>query len=107
MPKARSGDAGPGSRDSSILTMTAQCGFATVHPVEGRNSVTPKTAAQTPVVNDPYGGCKESCTHDLALGVLVSSLLEAEGPYPDSHPLLTTESLRNLSAQRLVSVIVD
>ena len=87
--------------------MTAQCGFATMHPMDSRNSVTTKKTAQTPVVNDPYGGCEGSCTHDLALGVLVSSLLETEGPYPDSHPLRTTENQRNLSAQRLVSVIID
>jgi hypothetical protein len=39
---------------------------------------------------DAYRACEGSCTHDLARGVLVSELLDEEGPYPDSHPLLTT-----------------
>ena len=69
--------------------------------------MTTKKTTPTPAVNDPYGGCEASCTHDLALGVLVSELLEAEGPYPDSHPPLTTESLTNRLTQRLVSVIID
>ena len=69
--------------------------------------MTTKKTAPTPVVNDPNGGCNGSCTHDLALGVLVSELLEAEGPYPDCRPPLTTESLRNRLTQGLVSVIID
>ncbi len=31
---------------------------------------------------DPYAPCEESCTHDLATGVLVDELLGADGPYP-------------------------
>ncbi len=69
--------------------------------------MTTKKTTPTPVVNDPYGGCEASCTHDLALGVLVSELLEAEGPYPDCRPPLTTEALANRFAQGLVSVIID
>ncbi len=41
-------------------------------------------------VYDAYRTCEGSCTHDLARGVLISELLGREGPYPDSHPLLTT-----------------
>ncbi len=69
--------------------------------------MTTKKTTQTPVVNDPYGGCDGSCTHTLASGVLVSELLEAEGPYPDCRPPLTTEALANRFTQRLVSVIID
>lgn len=36
---------------------------------------------------DPYAGCETGCTHDLARGVLVPDL-KAEGPYPDTNPLL-------------------
>ena len=31
---------------------------------------------------DPYARCEESCTHDLAQGVLVDELLGADGPHP-------------------------
>jgi hypothetical protein len=41
------------------------------------------------VYHDPYRRCEGSCTHDLARGVLVSELLDGDGPFPDSHPLLT------------------
>lgn len=41
------------------------------------------------VYHDPYRRCEASCTHDLARGVLVSELLASDGPFPDSHPLLT------------------
>jgi len=41
------------------------------------------------VYHDPYRRCEGSCTHDLARGVLVSELLAGDGPFPDSHPLLT------------------
>lgn len=41
------------------------------------------------IYHDPYRRCEGSCTHDLARGVLVSELLAADGPFPDSHPLLT------------------
>ncbi|MCH8991171.1 MAG: hypothetical protein IIA44_05395 [Acidobacteria bacterium] len=59
------------------------------------------TAAQVAPAHDPYGGCEGSCTHDLARGVLVSELLGQEGPYPDSHPLLTPPNLRTLFTQGL------
>ena len=45
-------------------------------------------------IHDPYRRCEGSCTHDLARGVLVSELLNNEGPYPDSHPLLTFRPMR-------------
>ncbi len=61
-------------------------------------------AAQITPVHDPYGGCEGSCTHDLARGVLVSELLGEEGPYPDSHPLLTTPNLRTMFTQGLAAV---
>jgi hypothetical protein len=57
--------------------------------------------AQVAPVHDPYGGCEGSCTHDLARGVLVSELLGQEGPYPDSHPLLTGPNLRTMFTQGL------
>ena len=38
-------------------------------------------------VHDPYGGCEDSCTHDLARGALAEDLREGDGPYPDQHPL--------------------
>ena len=60
------------------------------------------TAAQVAPAHDPYGGCEGSCTHDLARGVLVSELLGQEGPYPDSHPLLTPPNLRTMLTQGLV-----
>lgn len=60
--------------------------------------------AQVASVHDPYGGCEGSCTHDLARGVLVSELLGEEGPYPDSHPLLTTPNLRTMFTQGLAAV---
>ena len=59
------------------------------------------TAAQVAPAHDPYGGCEGSCTHDLARGVLVSELLGQEGPYPDSHPLLTAPNLRTMFTQGL------
>ncbi len=58
-------------------------------------------AAAVAPVHDPYGGCEGSCTHDLARGVLVSELLGQEGPYPDSHPLLTAPNLRTMFTQGL------
>ena len=30
---------------------------------------------------DPFRNCQETCHHDLAMGVLVSELLAAEGPH--------------------------
>ncbi len=52
------------------------------------------TTEPQPPAHDPYGGCEKICTHDLARGVLVSELLDEEGPYPNSHPLLTTPNIR-------------
>lgn len=40
-----------------------------------------------PKVVDPYARCENGCTHDCGRGVLVSELISAEGPYPDSNPL--------------------
>ena len=37
------------------------------------------TRAPTP---DPFAGCAESCTHDLAKGILVEDLLGGDGPHP-------------------------
>ncbi len=37
---------------------------------------------------DPYGGCEDSCTHDLARGASVEELRDGDGLYPDQHPLL-------------------
>lgn len=48
---------------------------------------------ETQNMHDAYRSCEGSCTHDLARGVLVSELLDDEGPYPDSHPLLSTPPL--------------
>ncbi len=31
---------------------------------------------------DPYLGCEEQCTHDLARGVLLEELLGTDGPHP-------------------------
>jgi hypothetical protein len=45
-------------------------------------------------IPDPYGRCERRCNHDLARGVLVSELLESDGPYPPSQLLV------NLSSQR-------
>ena len=39
-------------------------------------------------VHDPYGGCEETCTHDLARGASAEELRDSDGPYPDQHPLL-------------------
>ncbi len=36
-----------------------------------------------------YGGCETGCSHDLARGILKADL-QLEGPFPDTHPLLTT-----------------
>ena len=48
-------------------------------------------AGQEPTkTHDAYRTCEQSCTHDLARGVLVSELISAEGPFPDSNPLMST-----------------
>ncbi len=39
-------------------------------------------------VHDPYGGCEDTCTHDLARGASAEELRDGDGPYPDQHPLL-------------------
>ncbi len=39
-------------------------------------------------VHDPYGGCEDTCTHDLARTATAEELREGDGPYPDQHPLL-------------------
>ncbi len=36
----------------------------------------------TPRPYDPYRSCQEGCNHDLAPGVLVSDLLNGDGPAP-------------------------
>lgn len=40
-------------------------------------------------IHDPYRRCEEICTHDLARGVSIAELLGSDGPFPDSHPLLS------------------
>ena len=37
------------------------------------------------VVHDPYRRCEDQCNHDLARGILVSELLDGDGPHPPSH----------------------
>ena len=37
-------------------------------------------------IHDPYGGCVDSCTHDLARGALTAKLLASDGPYPPLGP---------------------
>ena len=39
-------------------------------------------------VHDPYGGCEDTCSHDLARGASAEDLREGDGPYPDHLPLL-------------------
>ncbi len=46
------------------------------------------------VIHDPYRRCEEQCNHDLARGILVSDLLEGDGPHPPSHLIV------NFSLQR-------
>ena len=43
-------------------------------------------------VHDPYGGCEDTCSHDLARGALTVEVLNEDGPYPDKHPLLDFDS---------------
>jgi len=62
------------------------------------------TAAEAPNSYDTYRTCEGSCTHDLARGVLVSDLLNDEGPYPDSHPLLSTPPIGAASVLRTLIV---
>ena len=38
--------------------------------------------------HDPYGGCEDTCSHDLARGASAKELRDGDGPYPDQHPLL-------------------
>ena len=40
-------------------------------------------------VHDPYGGCEDTCTHDLARGASAKDLRTGDGPYPSEHPLLS------------------
>ncbi len=39
-------------------------------------------------VHDPYGGCEDTCSHDLARGATAEELRTGDGPYPPEHPLL-------------------
>jgi hypothetical protein len=39
-------------------------------------------SATDPRTADPYRRCEESCTHDLAAGVLIRELLRVDGPHP-------------------------
>lgn len=45
-------------------------------------------------IPDPYLRCATQCNHDLSRGVLVSELLEGDGPYPPAQLIV------NLSSQR-------
>ena len=36
--------------------------------------------------HDPYGGCVDSCTHELARGVLVAELAARDGPFSPLGP---------------------
>ena len=62
--------------------------------------------------HDPYGGCEDTCSHDLARGASAKELREGDGPYPSEHPLLPRRWLadmivaantRQASASRLES----
>ena len=55
-------------------------------------------------MNDAYRTCEGSCTHDLARGVLVSELINDEGPYPDSNPLLGTPPIAAAAVLRALIV---
>ena len=33
-------------------------------------------------IPDPYRACPAACTHELSRGVLISELLEGDGPFP-------------------------
>jgi len=52
------------------------------------------TAADATTIHDPYTRCEASCSHDLARGITVAELLDADGPFPDAHPLLTFRPIR-------------
>ncbi len=57
-------------------------------------------------VHDPYGGCEDSCTHDLAHGALAEDLREGDGPYPSDTPLFATDpNLRRWIASRLAETV--
>ncbi len=40
-------------------------------------------------IDDPYRRCEEHCNHDLVRGILVSDLLESDGPYRPTSLLVT------------------
>ncbi len=53
-------------------------------------------------VHDPYGGCEDTCSHDLARGASAKDLRDGDGPYPADHPLFATDpNLRRWIASRL------
>lgn len=41
-----------------------------------------------PVAVDPYRRCIESCSHDLAPGLLVLELVDRDGPHPGQNVIL-------------------
>ena len=56
----------------------------------------PQATAGDPPAGDFHGiykRCENHCTHDLAKGVLIDELIGGEGPWPDSNPLMSTESI--------------
>ena len=64
----------------------------------------------TTEVHDPYGGCEDTCTHDLARTATAKELREGDGPYPAEHPLfprrwladmIVAANTRQASASRL------
>jgi hypothetical protein len=44
---------------------------------------------QADPIRDPYRRCEDHCTHDLARGVTLAELLNADGPHPDSHLIVS------------------
>ncbi len=56
----------------------------------------------TDTFHDPYGGCEDTCSHDLARGASAKDLRDGDGPYPADHPLFATDpNLRRWIASRL------
>ena len=58
---------------------------------------------------DPYRHCDDTCTHDLAQGVLILELKEKDGPYPatvflDNGTAFVRAALRVRSASELIGL---
>lgn len=52
------------------------------------------------ISHDPYRRCEDTCNHDLARGVLVSELLDGDGPHPDAHLIVNFSIHRARSGAR-------